>query len=83
MAVMEVKLNGSKVKLKEGMMLYSASHGPVKVVSIEEKEFFGEKEKFCEMKSELEDIKILVPISKMRRRELLNVKQKCILVIHC
>ena len=65
MAVMEVKLNGSKVKLKEGMMLYSASHGPVKVVSIEEKEFFGEKEKFCEMKSELEDIKILVPISKM------------------
>lgn len=65
MVVMEVKLNGSKIKLKEGMMLYSASHGPVKVISIEEKEFFGEKEKFCEMKSELEDIKILVPISKM------------------
>ena len=65
MVVMEVKLNGSKIKLKEGMMLYSASHGPVKVISIEEKEFFGEKERFCEMKSELEDIKILVPISKM------------------
>jgi CarD family transcriptional regulator len=53
------------VKLQEGTMLYSASHGPAKVVSIETKEYFGEKVTLCEMKFEKDDMKILTPVSKM------------------
>ena len=62
---MEVKLNGSKIKLVRGVKLYCASHGVGEVVSIETKEYFGEKLTLCEMNFEKEDIKILIPVNKM------------------
>lgn len=65
----EVKLNDTKVVLKEGTMLYNASHGPVKVVSVSEKEFFGEKEYFCDMICELDDVRLLVPVSDMEESD--------------
>lgn len=65
MTPVEVKLGNSKVKLQEGMMLYNASHGPGKVVSVETKEYFGEKITFCKMKFEKDDMEVSVPVSKM------------------
>jgi len=65
MTTVEVKLNGSKTKLKEGMMLCFPSHGPGKVVSIEKKECLGEKITFCQMEFEREDLTISVPVDKM------------------
>ena len=62
---MEVKLNGSKIKLVKGVKLYCASHGVGEVMSIETKEYFGEKLTLCEMNFEKEDIKILIPVNKM------------------
>lgn len=64
---MEVKLNGSKIKLVKGMKLYCASHGVGEIVSIEEKEYFGEKMSFCEMKFEKDDLKILIPLKKLEK----------------
>ena len=76
MTPVEVKLNGSKVKLKEGMMLYCASHGPGKVVSVETKEYLGEKITFCEMRFDKDDMKILTPIDKMKEMGMRTIISK-------
>ena len=63
----EVKLKSSKtkVKIKEGMMLYYPSYGPGKITAIEEKECLGEKILFCQLDFEKDDLKISIPVNKM------------------
>jgi CarD family transcriptional regulator len=52
------------------MMLYCPSHGPGKVVSIEEKQLLGEKCVFCKMVFQQdgfgEELNLLVPVEKMK-----------------
>jgi len=66
MTPIEVKLNGGKAKLKEGIMLYCPSHGPGRVVSIEQKEVLGEKLVFCQMEFSRDGIKLYVPMDRMK-----------------
>lgn len=73
---MEIKLNGSKIKLVKGMKLYCASHGVGEIVSIEQKEYFGEKLSFCEMKFEKDDLKILIPLNKMEEMGIRQIISK-------
>ena len=66
MIPVEVKLSGGKAKIKEGSMLYCPSHGVGKIVSIEQKEILGEKITFCHLEFEKDDMKLLIPIDKLK-----------------
>ena len=66
MTPIEVKLSNGKAKLKEGMFLYCPSHGIGKILAIETKEYLGEKLSFCNMEFKQDDMKMLIPINKMK-----------------
>jgi CarD family transcriptional regulator len=59
-------LSNGKAKLKEGMFLYCPSHGIGKILAIETKEYLGEKLSFCNMEFKQDDMKMLIPINKMK-----------------
>ncbi len=66
MVSVEVKLSDSKTELREGMMLYCPSHGPARVASIAKKECLGEKFTFCDLEFAGNNMKISIPLEKMK-----------------
>ncbi|MEN9782122.1 MAG: hypothetical protein RL208_272 [Pseudomonadota bacterium] len=62
----EIKINGQKIKLQEGLHLVDPSHGIGIVQSVESQEVFGEEVVLCSILFLNENLKLLIPVNKMK-----------------
>ena len=78
MDFIEAKLFGStsKVKISNGMILCIPSHGPCKVISIEEQEIFGEKIVVCTFENSNDNIKLNIPVMRFEKMGIRKVLSK-------